>query len=131
MGAHTLAVSFPGGFRTPARQRRARCKLSDWAGIRNPSQKPVTEAEHQWLCAFWGTRFRDLRDGHKQTYYCVPSRCWRLTRSSNILASYPVEPVLVGSPEHHLRDRSMHLFIANALNEQGLKGFARTPGLNS
>src|SRR5262249_10212969 len=38
-GAHSPAVSFTGGFRTPARQRRARCKLSDWAGIRNPSQQ--------------------------------------------------------------------------------------------
>ena len=44
---------------------------------------------------------------------------------------YPVEPVLVGSPRHGDRDRRMHLFIANALNEQGLKGFSRTPGLNS
>src|SRR5262249_54333080 len=37
-GAHSPAVSFPGGFRTPARDLDARGELSGGAGIRNPSQ---------------------------------------------------------------------------------------------
>ena len=45
-GCPPPAVSFTGGLRTPARQRRARCKLSDGAGIRNPSHVQ-THAPHK------------------------------------------------------------------------------------
>jgi len=46
MGSSPPAVSFTGGFRTPAIGAGAWCELSDQAGVRNPSQL-LTHAPQQ------------------------------------------------------------------------------------